>query len=173
MNPVKSPLVVTFFLFVTVAALSGCVTTKTQSQAALPPKDAALITPMVDPEYLSRRSLWDAFMRGTLSLSIGAIDGTKPDTHYHNGILVKPGRHSLAVALSSCTTVPTFQFGQTTGQTTSCNKMPFKVLSFDAQAGHRYLVIGMMNNKNPVYWIEDEKTHEVVSGQRPTELIKP
>jgi hypothetical protein len=61
---------------------------------------------------------------------------------------VAPGRHSLRVQLSS---------GIIKANTS---------ISFEAKAGRTYRVKGIIRRNGPIAWIEDDRTGEVIAGEK-------
>ncbi len=92
----------------------------------------------------------DRFAR--ISPVIGAVDGQEvPKRLYMKGsVAVKPGKHTLAVTLVNSTLSQT--------------------ITFEAEAGHTYVLYGEARGSSlaDVFWIEDKKTKQVVAGLKPT-----
>ena len=143
----KKALLVTFLLPVIAFTVFGCGTLephKAYSGPELSLDEIAIIKPK-QPSLLARA------LHPT-NVQIGAIDGEEIKYgFFESGNLeVKPGKHSIAVRLT-----------QSGGLYAPANVTPFVVLSFEAEAGHTYVVYGKMPGS---IWIEDAETHEIVGG---------
>lgn len=157
---VRLPLVLLF-------ALSACAPIKMYPGPELPPDKTALITPMDAFHHFSRRSIWGKLLGPAVHLGIEKFDGTKPEIDYVNGILVKPGRHTLTVNLNYCDATPIHTPTGVIYVPSGCDGTLTKDLAFDAEAGRRYLVLGLSDSGNQTYWIEDQETGRVVAGRKP------
>ncbi|MEE8303541.1 MAG: hypothetical protein V3S24_14030 [Candidatus Tectomicrobia bacterium] len=93
---------------------------------------------------------------------ITVVDGQKLPKRFDSGkIAIKPGTHTVAVVLA----VP--RGGGFALYTTYIRIPAFKPISFEAEAGHTYLVGGKLRSSGPVIWIEDKKTKQVIAGTKP------
>ncbi len=147
--------------------LAACAPVKMYPGPELPPGKTALITPMDAFHHFARRSGWGKLLGRAASLRVEEFDGKKPETDYINGIRAKPGRHNLKVNLHSCGSTPIFTSGGVIHVPSGCRGTPTKDLAFDAEAGRRYLVLGLSDSGGQAYWIEAQETGRVVAGRKP------
>jgi len=151
MHTGNKPVVVIIFLLIVALTVLGCGTMKTYSGPELPRDKIAVVKEDSD------------FLKGLVSYvtraypDIQKVDGMKRG-HFDGYFAVKPGEHTLAV-------IPIKEV--TMGYFVRRTSYPLKVLSFEAEAGHTYVVHVRMRDGRPMMWIDDEKTQEVVAGQKP------
>ena len=129
---------VTSLLLVAALMFSACTTTTKTTKAYSGPelprdKVAMIVNEKREPQ-----------------ISIVAVDGRKGE--FDQYIAVKPGKHTVAVNLTSCR-----PSGLLTRQ---CRLIFSKVLSFQGVAGRTYLVGGSPSLKG--IWIEELETLQVV-----------
>ncbi len=96
-------------------------------------------------------------------VGIGAVDGNRlPSVGVRDifKIAVKPGKHTLAVFWWNCDSVGW------------CKSGPFHAISFEAEAGHAYIVHGKRRRSDRVFWIKDKKTKQVVARMKPPKKEK-
>ena len=150
MNPNPRWLTQALMVLVLATAVQGC-TAQTYEGPEQPRKDVAIVRPMNAFDHLGRESLFRGLLGPTMNVVIFAVDGKKMpggDTQ----VSVLPGRHRITVAIVSCTTL--------------CHTAPKVNLSLEAKAGRTYIVLGLYRDDVPGYWIEDDKSGEVVVGQK-------
>ncbi len=137
------PRVVTLLLLVVAFTVSGCATKKVYPGPELPREKVAIIT--------------HKFFNWGPNIRIAQVDGEQEG--FFKGIkyyfAVKPGKHRVEVYLRSCIIIGG------TSPITVCRDTPPSILSFEAEANHKYIVHGE-SFSNPKYWIEDEQTRQVV-----------
>ena len=81
---------------------------------------------------------------------VAAVDGRAALGLWNRYFAVKPGKHPVTLKLVSCS-----------GHPPVCTYTPGSVLSFEAEANHKYIAHGE-SFSNARYWIEDEGTRQVV-----------
>ena len=130
-------------------SISGCQTERMYSGPELPRHQVAVIK-RAGPIFL-------------------AVDGKR------TGVLVaelevKPGKHTVALNLMRCSFYPVVT---STGimPMSNCQGTPLEVLSFDAEAGHSYVVHGRFASGGPAYWVVDEQTKRLVAGAKPGRTV--
>ncbi len=149
MKTINKPLAMTLFLLVIAFPVCGLAAYKAYSGPKLPKDQVAIVTP--------KTSFWSS-----ISPVIGGVDGQKVSMRltWRGSVAVKPGKHTLAVRLESC-------------PDGSCRAVtPHKAVSFEAEAGHTYILHGQQGIDGSVFWIVDKKTKEVVAGQKPPKKKK-
>lgn len=146
-NAVKKTFAVTLFLLVISFPVSGLAVYKAYPGPELPEDQIAIIKRKLKLELYD-----DAGVVG-----LGALDGQKLHKHSSGraSITVKPGKHTLGVALTACSEGLVW---------VTCYTRVQRV-SIEAEAGHTYMVYGIY--RTGMVWIEDKKTKQVVAGWKP------
>jgi hypothetical protein len=121
--------------------LPGCATQQAYSGPELPDNEIAII----EEGYMG------AFEPRVVITEIDDIKRDRTAAY----MSVKPGAHRLELNLVSCTGYPVI----------ICTNLASKTLVLDAEAGQAYVVRGKFAAQKPVFWIEEEKSNRVVSGQ--------
>ncbi len=139
-----------YFLLVLALTIPGCTTTptiiKAHSGPVLPPDQVAIIKPIHLP-------FWRGNLYPEVSPHVWIVDGKRMDVRPPSMIAVKPGEHVLSVRL-------VFTISSDRGTS-------LQYLSFEAEAGHTYLLTGKYDDGNPLIWMEDTKSQHVVAGRKP------
>ncbi|MFQ5657715.1 MAG: hypothetical protein ACE5G5_09260 [Candidatus Methylomirabilales bacterium] len=140
MYTANKQLVATCFMLAIAFTVPACAPVKAYSGPELPPDQVAIIS---------------------ASYPIEALDGNELEGDFfglNRDVAVKPGWHTLKLAVVSCSDIYT-------GSTllTICYDVSFVTLSLEAEASHTYHV----RRNGSLFWIEDEETEEVVAGHKP------
>ena len=139
MHPVRNVTLV--ILPALLLLLPGCAIQKTYSGPELPDSEIAVI----------EEGFMGAFAPRVV---ISAIDDLERDSMAAY-MSVKPGRHMLELNLVSCAGYPVV----------ICTNLASKTLVLDAEAGQAYVVRGKFAAQKAVFWIEEDGSNRVVSGQ--------